>query len=78
MSNWQLVFMMLGFVMAIFGAARLNNHQMDKRFDAQIESVKTELRGQDRHSQARFSAVEEDIREIKNDLKRLFQPVSPR
>ena len=72
--------MMFGFVLAIFGAAWLNNHQMDKRFDemnrrleemgkrfeAQLESVKSELRGQ---IESVKSELRGQIESVKSELR---------
>ncbi len=78
MANWQFVLTLLTIVIAIFGASWLNIHQIDKRleemgrrFDAQIEAVKGEIRRLD----GLITIVQDDIKEIKADLKQVFKSV---
>jgi chromosome segregation ATPase len=91
MTTGQFVFAFVGLVLAIFGASWLNTHQIDKRleemnrrFDAHFEAIRTEIRGTNNRMDDRFKAVddrfraiEETIKEIKADLKQIFTPVRP-
>jgi chaperonin cofactor prefoldin len=46
---------------------------MGKRFDAQIEAVKVEIK----RLESRIVAIEENLKEIKADLKQIFKPLMP-
>ena len=46
---------------------------LERRFDAQFEVLRSEIR----RLEDRIVIIEEDIREIKADLKRLFKPITP-
>lgn len=92
MTTWQFTTMIgtfvlssFGFIVAILGTARSTQAALNEQFTAfrnemkaELETMRNEIRQNDKRYEKRFARLEADIREIKDDLRQVFKPVLPR
>lgn len=74
-----------GFIVAILGTERSTQAALNEQFTAfrnemkaELETMRNEIRQNDKRYEERFARLEADIREIKDDLRQVFKPVLPR
>ena len=91
MTNWQFITIIgtfvlsfFGFILTILGTARSTQTALNEQFTAfrnemkaELETLGTEIRQNDKRYEERFARIEVDIREIKNDLRQVFKPILP-
>jgi hypothetical protein len=92
MTNWQFITIIgtfvlsfFGFILTILGTARSTQAALNEQFTAfrnemkaELETMRNEIRQNDKRYEDRFARLEADIREIKDDLRQVFKPVLPR
>ncbi len=92
MTNWQFipiigtfVLSFFGFTLTILSTARSTQAVLNEQFTAfrnemkaELETMRNEIRQNDKRYEERFARLEADIREIKDDLRQVFKPVLPR
>jgi hypothetical protein len=91
MTNWQFITVIgtsvlsfFGFILTILGTARSTQAALNEQFTAfrnemkaGIETLRNDIRQNDKRYEERFARLEADIREIKDDLRQVFKPVLP-
>jgi len=91
-TNWQFITIIgtfvlsfFGFILTILGTARSTQAALNEQFTAfrnemkgELETMRTEIRQNDKRYEERFARLEADIRQIKDDLRQVFKPVLPR
>lgn len=92
MTNWQFITIIgtfvlsfFGFILTILGTARSTQAALNEQFTAfrnemkaELETMRNEIRQNDKRYEDCFARLEADIREIKDDLRQVFKPVLPR
>jgi len=92
MTNWQFITIIgtfvlsfFGFILTILGTARSTQAALNEQFTAfrnemkaEIDTMRNDIRQNDKRYEERFARLEADIREIKDDLRQVFKPVLPR
>jgi predicted DNA repair protein MutK len=78
------VISVLTIVLAIFGAAWLNQRgvekqleQMEKRFDARFDTVTARFDSLEKRFDERFKSLEQRLIKVEDQLAKIFRPILP-
>jgi hypothetical protein len=84
MTNWQMIALLIGLVLSVFGAGWLNVQMLKNYLDAKIDGVRSEISGLRGEMNARFDAqnqfnlsLAQRVERIEKQIDRLYQPVLP-